>query len=607
MKNKIMAVTFILLMYDIGYGQTTNYLDDGGFEMGKADINMTGSPPFTTTNRVSIPACLPQSTGAAGDATQINSNGPGGYGSVQYKMYHWGCRGSYSYNCDDNCLCSDCEPHIADWIYNNPNWVLGPTNSSFSGEAVTPGIYAHNYNTPSGSNLGCVGMNPYEMVQEVLRKKITISGLYYISGYVTKRNNDNYGPSTAYYADPRPSAQFIFSNQQPDYVGSSCTDWADPSPDYGKLKNISYPGSDNISSIPISMTDNSFVDWEYIEVPVYLTKPNMNWFSINVALADGVVMHENQAPYFAFDDFYISDEICYCPIFKLIQNTSLNSQLVKAQEYIRAGKNVGLANAGIGNVVITALSGGSLPHQNRVTFRAGSFISLEPGFEVKTGAVFETELRGCGSPSGIITNVLPNAYTPNCDGINDQFCFFPTNASTYSIDIYDSWGRLFATLSGQIPLGMSPVCVDIPLEYATEDIYLAFIHLSNCGEETLDQSGTIFISASEGCYPMAKRNDLIVDTSFVNLQTSTRREQQKTMKTYPDPACDYITIQVSDVSADDKITISGADGRIVYSNDVISKQMSLSLENLSNGFYIITYTSSDGSILSSKFSKLCQH
>ena len=36
---------------------------------------------------------------------------------------------------------------------------------------------------------------------------------------------------------------------------------------------------------------------------------------------------------------------------------------------------------------------------------------------------------------------VPNTFTPNNDGINDQFVINPANISSYNIIIYDRWGK----------------------------------------------------------------------------------------------------------------------------------------------------------------------
>jgi gliding motility-associated-like protein len=45
---------------------------------------------------------------------------------------------------------------------------------------------------------------------------------------------------------------------------------------------------------------------------------------------------------------------------------------------------------------------------------------------------------------------IPSAFTPNFDGINDEFYFPYLGYQTYTIEIYNRWGQLVFTNNGEL-------------------------------------------------------------------------------------------------------------------------------------------------------------
>lgn len=86
-----------------------------------------------------------------------------------------------------------------------------------------------------------------------------------------------------------------------------------------------------------------------------------------------------------------------------------------------------------------------MPGQN-ITFKAGNQIILEPGFNIQLGSVFNAIIEDCNSNSLAIGNIdvpfIPNVFTPNGDGVNDNYCINVTGANQYHIQIFDRWGVL---------------------------------------------------------------------------------------------------------------------------------------------------------------------
>jgi hypothetical protein len=527
----------------------------------------------------------------------INSSSPGGYGGIHYKTKYWTDRGYYAANSDCN---SDCYPHLSHWGYYNNDWpaqyslynfYMGYTGYEFT-DGASQAIYAK-------SNLGCAITRPFCMFQQQMATSIVATGNYYISGYMKKKDSFLGSDNTINY-----NAQWILSHNRPTYAGESCEDWSTASSSYKQVNNLnlgSGSGKDANMEVAITFEDTMFNDWQYVEKEIHVTDPHLNWFSINVDASD--IESDTYAPYFAFDNLYISDQVCTCPIIRLLQNKAYISPfLVRAQNYIRAGYNVGNLGSNYGNVTVYAGDSG------KTIFRAGNYISLEPGFEVKPGAVFETQLRNCYDSVGPITVTLPNAYSPNCDNINDEYCFYPRNATSYTFDLFNEWGQEVDYQTGQILPGQTKVCLNLALATSGTNLYLFYINLYGCNNEPLHQSGDFeAFDASEGCYS-SSRHLRPVDTldTAVNENISDKTSVSlANMNVYPNPACEYIEIEVSDYSASDKIVISGADGKAVMEFNSAHLHSSYQIGNLSSGVYTITY-SSPNFVTTKKFTKICQ-
>ena len=74
-----------------------------------------------------------------------------------------------------------------------------------------------------------------------------------------------------------------------------------------------------------------------------------------------------------------------------------------------------------------------------------AFLSVSPLFaqaqDVKDND--NTTETGNKTDSVVVSSiVIPNAFSPNNDGINDRLCFNPENIVTFHILIYNRWGQV---------------------------------------------------------------------------------------------------------------------------------------------------------------------
>ena len=86
------------------------------------------------------------------------------------------------------------------------------------------------------------------------------------------------------------------------------------------------------------------------------------------------------------------------------------------------------------------------------------------------------------------TIIIPNIFSPNGDGINDEFFIVNTGMSTLNCEIFNRWGQLLATLTapnqswdGRIPNG----------DKAPEGTYMYILQAQGLDGKTYKQNGTV--------------------------------------------------------------------------------------------------------------------
>jgi beta-glucanase (GH16 family) len=140
-------------------------------------------------------------------------------------------------------------------------------------------------------------------------------------------------------------------------------------------------------------------------------------------------------------------------LFESTENLPTNTQV---EEYIKAGNDVGISGVS-GNV--------TLKNGQNSTFSAGNYIDLKPGFSVEHGGNFTAKIQDCNpltlsEGDDIIVNSIPDAFSPDGDGIDDELCVSVNGATSYSIRVNDKdppYNTFY--YAENIPINSDPVCV----------------------------------------------------------------------------------------------------------------------------------------------------
>ncbi len=149
------------------------------------------------------------------------------------------------------------------------------------------------------------------------------------------------------------------------------------------------------------------------------------------------------------------DHACCMP-YKLYESTENLPYETSMQNFIKAGNDVGIPNIN-GDVIVKS-------NQN-VTFKAGDEIDLLPGFTAESGSNFSAEIQECNystKPEGESITIIniPNSFSPDCDGINDQLCVEVNGADYYDIYVRDyADSNIIYYFNEHVPIYSNIFCV----------------------------------------------------------------------------------------------------------------------------------------------------
>ena len=293
----------------------------------------------------------------------------------------------------------------------------------------------------------------------------------------------------------------------------------------------------------------------------------------------------------SIDDVEFYDQGC-CIQYKQYENTSDLTSLTQTSNFIRAGYDAGI-NGTSGNV--TVLTG-----QN-VSFKAGNQIILESGFSVQSGAVFNASIEDCNSSAstgGINVPFLPNVFTPNGDGINDNYCINVTGANQYHIQVFDSWGVLrfdyldfiyssWACLwDGRCNQGY-PNCSSNNVPNGT---YYYIITLFNC-TGSVEYNGYIAIYG-------AKNMEVVSTNNPVSTNNSIFQNNSSDISIFPNPTSGKFQILLTDNNSPTiihQITILDIRGSKVWEKLNTSNQLfEIDLSSQPKGVYFVKIENEQG-------------
>ncbi|HXB13028.1 MAG TPA: gliding motility-associated C-terminal domain-containing protein [Bacteroidia bacterium] len=151
-----------------------------------------------------------------------------------------------------------------------------------------------------------------------------------------------------------------------------------------------------------------------------------------------------------------------------------------------------------GPVTLTAGGSGNFvwsPNNGSLNYDTGAVVIASPTVTT-TYTVCSTNSSGCEICQTVVVDVeipcadfkVPNVFTPNNDGRNDDFVINVLNPTTYSIVIYDRWGKEVYTSSDPTVYWTGHL---LTTQYLVPDGVYYYIIKSTCGSNNYTKDGFV--------------------------------------------------------------------------------------------------------------------
>jgi len=166
------------------------------------------------------------------------------------------------------------------------------------------------------------------------------------------------------------------------------------------------------------------------------------------------------------------------------------------------------------NILVS--SNATLNANENITLIAKEEIVFEPGFVAEEGSYIETMIEPDVVPCCPINITLPltNVFTPNGDGVNDNYCVLVTGASSYNVYVYESCqgcGSLVYSGSGSISPGQTKVCVWDGDGQPSGGIFAIVVEFYNsCNDQPVGAGTTVHLFRSQETNNDSSENELSI-------------------------------------------------------------------------------------------------
>lgn len=459
--------------------------------------------------------------------------------------------------------------HSPDWYFGN--FVNPPFPSSPSGSPR------------SGS--GFVGLDVNELIQQKLPQKPQAHILYTLVVYIKPM---------VYYSNKNYEVQFLFSREKMCYESENSLEaYINCYDSYKKTQSCVAPNINPIEKFSYYIYTNqpNYNDYIKIEIPLKSDLSEYDWFGIDIKDIDG---GSCGGSYFLIDD--VSLEYDCCAPYQLYQAFDNLPTITQRKNFIRAGYNVGASYQSPGNVIVKA--------NQKVKFRSGGYISLEPGFIVEPGAVFVGEINDCtyDEEDFVDYNIKLDYYDQlsmlDCSNnywhqsypfhLSLNAAFYSKGATHYHVQLLNGWGQkiydkmdYISTLITVFWNGTGSATAD-PSEVAVVQL-----RLYNCQDNILKTYSLAY--EYNGCSPGAKKEWEEPMTYY----ESNREENKTSVKVFPNPFSKDIFVETLGLEQEFlEYRILNSHGQMLMNSSFnLSKSRNeifkIETNNLATGHYIL--------------------
>ncbi len=183
-----------------------------------------------------------------------------------------------------------------------------------------------------------------------------------------------------------------------------------------------------------------------------------------------------------------------------------------------------------------------------VTYEAGERITLKPPFVAESGSNFTARIKNLNCLPGcypVLIDLLPNVFTPNGDGINDQLCYPVSNATSYEFKAFNRWGSEVYSSSGNVTGNMA--CVWDGTGSCSGCWYAVIITFRNeCHEKSEAYGVTVYGSKNKSTKQLkSTSSDTIKAKNDLLLNIIPEHDTNDfDFKVYPNPTTGNFTLEV---------------------------------------------------------------
>ncbi|MBI4649062.1 MAG: T9SS type A sorting domain-containing protein [Bacteroidia bacterium] len=201
------------------------------------------------------------------------------------------------------------------------------------------------------------------------------------------------------------------------------------------------------------------------------------------------------------------------------------------------------------------------------TYEAGNSIRLTHGFHAKAGCNFVARLVPMNCVLGcypISIDILPYAFTPNGDGVNDQLCYPVSNATSYEFEAYNIWGDLIHSSSGLVT--GNQVCVWDGNGSCSPCSYVVIIVFRNDCDEISEAYTVTVIGGSKSVQQSNSMDTAVISDKVLLNIVSEEDPTSFDFEIFPNPSKGIFSIRLKTKSIKPyKFEIFSSIGKLVYS------------------------------------------
>jgi len=219
---------------------------------------------------------------------------------------------------------------------------------------------------------------------------------------------------------------------------------------------------------------------------------------------------------------------------------------------------------------------------------AGNSITLKPGFHAKAGSKFTAQINSNYTEEmDIRVPTWYNAFTPNGDGYNDEFCIDVENANSWEFEAFDRNGIPVFQSAGTIT-GNTACLWDGSGAYCLE-AYACIIRFKNNFGRSVENA--YMVSVICGLKSARVSNDSLTlrVSETESLSTNIQNQSNEILFTaYPNPNNGILNLKFSNHQVNN-IKIYNSQGMLLYQSfNITQPDYAIDMSSYVNGIYIIS-------------------